>query len=432
MKKLLSLNTAITGAILFLLLIFLVLYYNDNSRIDYEPVGEARIHLYGEAHGVKALYDAELKEWMKFYSEGYRDLFVELPSYEGELLNEYMDAEDEEILMYLYDSLDGTAAHTKHFLNFYRAIKAQAPETIFHGTDLGHQYFSLGENYLKHLESEGLKDSEKYARAQIVAKQGRDWYEEYDCDGDFRESKMVENFAYEYEKLIGEKALEGIDESQVKIMGIYGGYHIAIADSTVMAGMLKDKYGDTISCKYISNVYIEKNPYEMGFSYLGLIFLFMLFIPNIIFSQSICDELKELMASENKVLLVLERIGEGLATISLLFFPANNPRFLYKPGICSFYSKHFGFFVMAVILMIMYEIYWIHYFRSPKQVKDFYYPVMGVPFAGASLPCLAFFFLGLYTGNIFSMASSIILMIGHVGIHYTDYMKWIKKESDGE
>lgn len=68
--------------------------------------------------------------------------------------------------------------------------------------------------------------------------------------------------------------------------------------------------------------------------------------------------------------------------------------------------------------MIIYEIYWVRYFNSPRTMKDFYSSLLGVPVAGATLPVLAFFLLGIYGKNFFMIISVIILGIGHIGIHW--------------
>ena len=67
--------------------------------------------------------------------------------------------------------------------------------------------------------------------------------------------------------------------------------------------------------------------------------------------------------------------------------------------------------------MVMYECWWIRYFKSEKTLKDFYSSFCGVPVAGAALPVAAFFLLGLYGKVVWLMASVIILGIGHIGIH---------------
>ena len=49
----------------------------------------------------------------------------------------------------------------------------------------------------------------------------------------------------------------------------------------------------------------------------------------------------------------------------------------------------------------------------------------GFPLAGATLPVIAVFLLGLYAGNLILTAAAVILGIGHIGIHY------MHKKEDG-
>lgn len=59
---------------------------------------------------------------------------------------------------------------------------------------------------------------------------------------------------------------------------------------------------------------------HFGFSYIGLVFLLMLMIPNIIWSKNKPKEYDRYVKNENKVLLLFERIGEMLVTcLSLVF-----------------------------------------------------------------------------------------------------------------
>lgn len=61
-----------------------------------------------------------------------------------------------------------------------------------------------------------------------------------------------------------------------------------------------------------------------GFSYIGLIFLLMLIIPNIIWSKNKPKDYYKYLKNENKVLLLFERIGEMLVTcLSLIFSDFN-------------------------------------------------------------------------------------------------------------
>lgn len=147
---------------------------------------------------------------------------------------------------------------------------------------------------------------------------------------------------------------------------------------------------------------------NFGFSYVGLVFLLMLMIPNIIWSRNKPDDYEKYAKNENKILLLFERVGEILVTfISLLFRDFN------INGI----SARTSVLALAFVLMLLYEIYWIRYFRSKKTMKDMYSSLLGVPVAGATFPVAAFFLLGIYGKNIFLIISVVILGIGHIGIH---------------
>lgn len=70
------------------------------------------------------------------------------------------------------------------------------------------------------------------------------------------------------------------------------------------------------------------------------------------------------------------------------------------------------------MLMILYETYWVRYFKSEKTMADFYRSLLSIPVAGAILPVAAFMLLGVYGRNIFMIISVIILGVGHIGIHW--------------
>lgn len=147
---------------------------------------------------------------------------------------------------------------------------------------------------------------------------------------------------------------------------------------------------------------------NFGFSYIGLIFLLMLMLPNIIWSKNKPKDYDKYVKNENKVLLLFERIGEILVTcISLIFSDFNINKI----------SNWSSILLIAFILMILYEIYWIKYFKGNRTMKDMYNSLLGISVAGATLPVVAFLLLGVYGRNIFLIISTIILGIGHIGIH---------------
>lgn len=149
---------------------------------------------------------------------------------------------------------------------------------------------------------------------------------------------------------------------------------------------------------------------NLGFSYIGLIFLLMLIIPNLIWTRHQPKDYD--FRYENKVLLIFERVGQVLVTCTALIFSDFNPRS---------WSVWTLWFIAAVILMLMYEYWWVRYFKSQKTTADFYSSLCGVPVAGATLPVTAFLFLGIYGKVVWLLISVVILGIGHIGIHLQHY-----------
>ena len=137
---------------------------------------------------------------------------------------------------------------------------------------------------------------------------------------------------------------------------------------------------------------------------IGLVFLALLLIPNIIWSFNKPDDYDKYVKNENKILLALERIGQISVIVFTLFFNNYNNDFVIT-------------LIIAVVLMILYEMYWFKYFRSERRMSDMYSDFLKIPVAGATIPVLAFFFLGIYGQNVFLIISVIVLAIGHIGIH---------------
>ena len=141
---------------------------------------------------------------------------------------------------------EGTYASGAETLDFYRTVKEQCPETVFHGTDVGHQYDSTGARYRDYLEERGLTDTEDYRLTLEAIEQG-EAFAEQGSDA-YRENRMAENFIREFETLGGES-----------VMGIYGAAHTdpdAVADSAgtvpAMAAQLKERYGDAVHTEDIT------------------------------------------------------------------------------------------------------------------------------------------------------------------------------------
>ena len=145
---------------------------------------------------------------------------------------------------------------------------------------------------------------------------------------------------------------------------------------------------------------------HFGFSYIGLIWLIMLFVPNLIWTKNKPQGYESYVVNENKILLALERIGQFIVTPTALAFS-------------DFNYKGWNFWVVLLLgsflCMVLYEVFWVRYFKSEKTMRDFCRSIAGIPVAGATFPVVAFFLLGVYGGNSLMTIGSIILGIGHIG-----------------
>ncbi len=216
------------------------------SSTEASPAVGGHIYLYGEQHGVDKIFEKEFELWKDYYtSQNMRHLFLEFPCYTAEFLNLWMQSDDDTLLNEIYDDWEGTASHEPGVKTFLQNIKRECPQTIFHGTDVGHQYATTGARYLEYLKENGAADSESYKLAQTVIEQGKVYYEK--ADDAYRENQMAENFKAQFELLDNES-----------VMGIYGSMHIGLdamdATGTVpsMANQLKKIYGDDISSEDLS------------------------------------------------------------------------------------------------------------------------------------------------------------------------------------
>ncbi len=105
---------------------------------------------------------------------------------------------------------------------------------------------------------------------------------------------------------------------------------------------------------------------NFGFSYIGFIFLIMLMVPNLAWTKNQPVDYEKYVVNENKILLIMERMGEVLVTCCVLIFSDFNIKSL------SVWSL------------------WL---------------------------VAAFLLLGIYGKNICMIIAVVILGIGHIGIH---------------
>ena len=144
-----------------------------------------------------------------------------------------------------------------------------------------------------------------------------------------------------------------------------------------------------------------------GFSYVGVIFLLMLFVPNALWVKRRPEGYDEAAKNEKKLFVIPERIGEVAVTATLPCFRDFNVR-----------AEAWALWLAAAFaLMLLYEGFWVRYFRSARTMRDFYAPFLGVPLAGATLPVAAVLLIAVYGGSPLLLAAGLVLGFGHIGVH---------------
>ena len=146
---------------------------------------------------------------------------------------------------------------------------------------------------------------------------------------------------------------------------------------------------------------------RFGFSIVGVVFLAMLFIPNIRWAKNQPLGYEELSRRENKVLLTFERIGQVLATTSAVVFVC--PQDFSLPWLL--------WLMAAFLLMLLYEAAWACYYRGGEKLDGMYKPLGPIPVPIATLPVAALALLGVWYQSPVAVIAAVILGIGHIGIH---------------
>lgn len=204
------------------------------------PPSTGRIFLFGEMHGFADIMDRQLEIWGELYHDyGMRHLFLEAPYFTAQFLNLWMQADDDEILYQLFEDWYGTSKNTPHTLVFYRTIKRDFPETVFHGTDVGHQSDSTGRRFLRHLMDSDQFGTEYYR----LTRENMAQFTRFQMEGSHavRAYYKPQNFAREFDRLIDQD-----------IMAIHGGAHVNFEDFLgyegvpTMATTLRLRYGDAL------------------------------------------------------------------------------------------------------------------------------------------------------------------------------------------
>ena len=148
----------------------------------------------------------------------------------------------------------------------------------------------------------------------------------------------------------------------------------------------------------------------IGFSFVGLVYLILMFAPNILWMRAAKEPPK--LIKEPVALVWMERIGQvGIVVCALMF--RDYDRLTLSPRLFLLFG--------AFLLLILYDLWWLRCFKNGLREEDLYSTFLGIPIAGAILPVAGLLLLGLYGGVIWTILASVILGAGHIPISYLNW-----------
>lgn len=136
-------------------------------------------------------------------------------------------------------------------------------------------------------------------------------------------------------------------------------------------------------------------------NYWGFIFTIVILIPNIVFAITCKDGFEN--RYQNKLVGFLEQIGRFECFISMfLIIPFMNKGYWFKQG-------EMVYLVLGVILVILYCLGWIAFWKENSIRKSLYLSI---------IPSLLFIESGIISGNILLLIFAVIFAPCHILISY--------------
>ncbi|MCL2620854.1 MAG: hypothetical protein FWD97_07985 [Defluviitaleaceae bacterium] len=228
----------------------------DGYSEDEMSPSTGRIFMYGVIHGNATSLERQLELWGEHYhNDGMRHLFIETSYATAQLLNLWMTTDDgnDVILNQLFDDWHGTVFHNHAVLDFYRAVKREFPETVFHGSDVGQQDATTSQRFLQHLTDSGQQGSAEYGLTRENIAQ----FQRFEDEG----SHSVRAY---YKPLNFIRQFDALRDQDV--MAIHGWVHVELGDFLTYWGLptmtqvLYDRYGDNLYIVDLRDYALQREP----------------------------------------------------------------------------------------------------------------------------------------------------------------------------
>ena len=158
---------------------------------------------------------------------------------------------------------------------------------------------------------------------------------------------------------------------------------------------------------------------HFGFSYIGLILLVLILAPNVVFTRFGPTDM--ITFEENRVLVILERVGQALCFALVLLFDDFNLR---RGGLWLLWLGG------AFLCVILYLICWGRYYAGNHEMRDLHRSFLGIPLPMAVLPTAAFLLLSVYGSVIWLLLAGVLFGIGHIWNTARNMIFLKKREGD--
>jgi hypothetical protein len=150
----------------------------------------------------------------------------------------------------------------------------------------------------------------------------------------------------------------------------------------------------------------------MGFSYIGLAILLIIFAPNLLYIKYSPKDIPGNMKDVSILFTALERAGQA-AFFIILILSKNNYQNI----------KVNMWFVLMMLSIVIYYGLWIRYVVKGKYFSLLFSPLWIIPIPMAIFPVLAFGFAALLGKSIYLGITVVVFAIGHFANSWNSYIR---------
>jgi hypothetical protein len=151
--------------------------------------------------------------------------------------------------------------------------------------------------------------------------------------------------------------------------------------------------------------------FYLGFSYIGLIIVAVVLLPNLLFVIFPPKNIPNGLEDVNLFFTIIERIG--IIAFIVILLTSN----------VSFINLNFNLFLLLMILcIVIYYVLWLRYVLKGQDFSLLFIPLLFIPMPMAIFPVCYFLFASLWINSIYLTITTLIFAIGHFANSWNSYL----------